>query len=261
VPVTKGWVSEAPDDRHSNVSFWPVPADAAPVELLVAGAVDVLFEVAVPILPVPVAELVDEVDAPAELLAERPPPPPVDGLNDAVGGLDDDAAPPAVAPLVELVAMLSIVAPRPAEPAEAPPVELPALAGAATVTVGALVSVAPEVTFAVSVPVLDKVLPDVTSDDCAAPDELVEDGGAAGKPCTPLPTWPCPPLPGVEPPTGSLALGLTVCAAAGCPASSTMANTAKIAFTPLQRRAGAPVPDRWLRRCASATVAPRRTRT
>jgi hypothetical protein len=240
--------------------------DAALVELLVAGAVDVLLAVAVPIAPAPVddppvLEPVDEPEVPDELVAERPPPP-VDGLNDMVGGMDDDDAPPALAPLAELVAMLSIVAPRPAEPAEAAPVELPVPAGVETDTVGALVSVAPEVTVADELPLLVNVWPDVTADDCAIPGGLAVEAGAVGRPGTPLPTCPCPPLPGVGPPVGSLAPGLTVCAAAGCATpSNTIATIAKSTFMSRQRRTGAPVPSRWLRRCASATVAARRTRT
>ena len=91
-------------------------------------------------------------------------------------------------------------------------------------------------------------------------DGLAVGDGAAGKPAAPLPTWPCPPLPGVGPPTGSLALGFMVCAAAGIAnANPAIANVARSAFTPRQREPRGRVPDRWLRRCASATVEARQT--
>jgi len=240
------------------------------VELFVASAVDVLLAVAVPVLladaaPGPVVT-VDVVVAVGPALVERPLPPPlVAGANDIVGGLTDDATLLAVAPLVELVATLSIVAPRPAEPAEAAPVDElppPELGGVETVTVGALVSVPPEVTVADGLePVLVNVWPEVTSDDWPAFVLVELDCGGAGKPCTPLPTWPCPPLPGVGPPIGSVAFGLTVCAATGrSMISNTIAASARTALMPQQRDQLVPVPDRWLRRCASATVTARRTR-
>lgn len=74
------------------------------------------------------------------------------------------------APLVELVAILSIVAPRPAVPAEAPPPDepppLPVLDDEVAVIVGVLVRVAPAVAVDDAlVPVLVKVRPDVTSED------------------------------------------------------------------------------------------------
>jgi len=172
----------------------------------------------------------------------------------------------AVAPLVELVAMLSIVAPRPALPADALPLDeallLPLLGGETAVTVGVLVRVAPEVTVAEAlVPVLVKVWPDVTCEDRAVLDGLAVGEGAAGKPATPLPTWPCPPLPGVGPPTGSIALGFAVCAAAGIAnANRAIASVARSAFMPRQHEPHGRVPDRWLRRCASATVEARQTR-
>ncbi len=87
------------------------------------------------------------------------------------------------------------------------------------------------------------------------------DAGGAGKPAAPPPTWPCPPLPGVGPPIGSVALGLTVCAAAGNANNRlATANAATNALMPRQHKAGVRVPRRWLRQGASATVAARRTR-
>ena len=256
MPSTKGCVSPAPDGRHNSVSLWPTPGEAALVELLVAGAVEVLFVVAVANVP-EAAE-----PAPAELPEEA-----ARGLL-AVTVLDVVVVVglAAVAPLVELVAMPSIVAPRPAVPAEAepPPDEpLPELGGVETVTVGVLVSVAPEVTEpAALLPVLVRVCPEVTADDGVALVVVEVDRGSVGSVTAPLPTWPCPELPGVGPPTGSVASGFTVCAAAGSAgisANPTAATMTRSALMPRQRGAGARVPDCWLRRCASATVGPRRT--
>jgi hypothetical protein len=165
--VTKGWVSDAPDARHSNVWFWPIPGAAAAVELLVAGAVVALLVVTVLIAPAPVVVEVVAVVVVELALVERPPlAAGVPAVN--VGTVVELVAVPplAVAALVELVAMLSIVAPRPADPAELAPVdELPlppdVLGGDDTVTVGVLVSVVPEVTVAAE-PALAKVWPDVT---------------------------------------------------------------------------------------------------
>lgn len=164
-----------------------MPGEAALVELLAAEPVDELF----------VAEPVDALFVVAPETEPKPPlpdapllrslcdVPPVElaaaeialdragriGAVDApvdevvvVVGLD------AVALLVELVAMLSIVAPRPALPADAMPLDeplpLPLPGGETAVTVGVLVRVAPEVTFAEAlVPVLVKVWPDVTCED------------------------------------------------------------------------------------------------
>jgi hypothetical protein len=161
--------------------------------LFVAGAAELLLAVAVLMPPVPVevappAPVVVDVVVAELVLAERPLPPLVAGVNDMVGGLVDEAAPLAVAPLVELVAILSIVAPCPAEPAEAVPVDEPV---PETVTVGALVSVPPEVTVAAGFsPVLVRVWPEVTSDDWPVFVLVELDGGGDGKPCTPLPTCP-----------------------------------------------------------------------
>jgi enoyl-CoA hydratase/carnithine racemase len=218
--------------------------------LLVAGAVDALFVVAVGIEPAPVEDEPSPVaDDPLPELAARL-------VEDAARALLvvvelDAVGLPAVAPLVELVAMLSTVTPRPAVPADAAPAldepPPPVLGGVETVTVGALVSVAPAATEAEELlPVLARVCPEVTDDDCDALDGVAVDGGAAGNPAAPLPTWPCPPLPGVGPPTASVASGFTVCAATG----SVSAN---------QGGRGERVPARWLRRGASATVAGRRT--
>lgn len=267
-----GCVSPAPDGRHSNVWLWPIPGDAALVELLVAGAVDALFAVAVPTEPAPVEdEPLPGVDVrPPELgarLAEEDMRPLLLLVVVALGGVAlGGVGLPAVAPLVELVATLSIVAPRPALPAEAeprldasPPPELGG--GAEAVTVGALVSVAPAVVEPdPPLPVLARVCPEVTADDCAVPDGIEVDGVAAGSPATPLPTWPCPPLPGVGPPTDLVAVGFTVCAATGSvSASQATAKTAAKLLMPRQHERGEQVPARWLRRGASATVAGRRT--
>jgi enoyl-CoA hydratase len=239
---------------------------------LVAGAVEVLFAVALGSEPLEDEPLLRSLCDPpvVELAAARLP------LDDAARELVVVDAPDeevvavvgleAVAPLVELVEMPSIVAPRPALPADAPPPDepppLPVLGGATAATVGALVRVAPEVTVEEAlVPVLVKVWPDVTWEDCVPLDGLAVEAGAAGKPAAPLPTWPCPPLPGVGPPTGSVALGFTVCATAGiASANAATTNAAKSTFMPRQHEAGRRVPRRWLRRCASATVAARRTR-
>lgn len=155
-----------------------MPGDAALVELLVAEAVDVLFVVALKTEPKPPlreAPLLRSLCAvpTAELATARLAPDPLRkvGVVDApvdevvvVVGLE------AVAPLVELVATLSIVAPRPALPADALPLDeallLPVLGGETAVTVGVLVSVAPEVALAEAlVPVLVKVWPDLTCED------------------------------------------------------------------------------------------------
>jgi hypothetical protein len=261
----KGCVSDAPDGRQSSVWLWPAPGDAALVELFVAGAVDALFVVAVGIEPAPVeVEPIPVADEPIPELAARlaeedtlPLPVAVELEFDAAGLL-------AVALLVELVATLSIVAPCPAVPADAAPAlddPPPVLGGVETVTVGVLVNVAPAVTEAEALlPVLVRVCPEVTDDDCAAADGVVVDGDAAGKPATPLPTWPWPPLPGVGPPTDSVVSEFTVCAAAGSvSASQAMAETATSALMLRQHEHGERVPARWLRHGASATVAGRRT--
>lgn len=135
-----------------------------------AGAVEVLFAVCVPLAPNPVEPVpeprVDE-DPPAERALPVRPPAAAEAAPDVVVDLNDDdvvlvEAVLAVAPLVELVAILSIVAPRPAEPAEAVPVDEPdlppldVLGGVETVTVGVLVKVAPVVAEA-PLPVLVKV--------------------------------------------------------------------------------------------------------
>jgi hypothetical protein len=163
-----------------------MPGDAAldellvaePVdELLVAEPVDPLFVVAPetepnpPLADAPLARSLCDV-LPAKLAAARLALDPArKGVVDApvdevvvVVGLE------AVAPLVELVAMLSIVAPRPALPADALPLDeallLPLLGGETAVTVGVLVRVAPAVPVAEAlVPVLVKVWPDVTCED------------------------------------------------------------------------------------------------
>jgi len=155
-----------------------MPGDAALVELLVAEAVDVLFVVALktepkpPLREAPLPRSLCTVPT-AEPATARLAPDPLEkvGVVDApadevvvVVGLE------AVAPLVELVATLSIVAPRPALPADALPLDealpLAVLGGETAVTVGVLVSVAPEVALAEALlPVLVKVWPDVTCED------------------------------------------------------------------------------------------------
>ena len=187
----KGCVSAAPDGKQSSVWLWPIPGDAALVELFVAGAVETLFVVAVGIEPAPVEDepipvaVVREPELAARLGEEEARALLVVELD--VVGL------PAVAPLVELVEMLSIVAPRPAEPADAAPAlddpPPPVLGGVETVTVGALVSVAPAGAEAEELlPVLARVCPEVTVDDCDAFDGIAVDDGAAGNPAAPLPT-------------------------------------------------------------------------
>jgi hypothetical protein len=169
VPSTKGCVSDAPEGRQSSVWFWPIPGAAALVELFVAGAAEALFVVAVALVPGAVEDEPDPVaDDPVLELAARL-------VEDAAWALLlvvelDVVVLLAVAPLVELVAMLSIVAPRPAVPADAVPAlddPLPEeLGGVDTVTVGALVRVAPEVTVIDGLlPVLLRVCPDVTWED------------------------------------------------------------------------------------------------
>lgn len=186
----------------------------------------------------------------------------VDRDDDVPAAVEPAAVEPAavelaeVALLVELVAILSIVAPRPAEPAEAAPVDEPdppprsELGGVEVVTVGVLVKVAP-VAAGPPLPVLVRVCPAVTADDCVVPDGGGLDAGGAGKPALPLPTWPCPPLPGVGPPTAWSA----DCASAGdAIASSAATNRGRIGFMARKRHASTPVPDRWLRRDGFATV-------
>ncbi|MGA8399189.1 MAG: hypothetical protein WB697_04830 [Stellaceae bacterium] len=168
-----GWVSEAPDGRHSSVWFWPILGDAALVELLVAGAAEVLFAVVLgsepePLLDKPLLRSLRDVPVP-ELAAARPPPDDaaralvvVDAPDKVDAPVEDDimvVGLDAVAPLVELVEIPSIVAPRPALPADAPPPDEPppppVFGAEVAVTVGVLVSVAPAVDE--FVPVLVKV--------------------------------------------------------------------------------------------------------
>ncbi|MFZ2007717.1 MAG: hypothetical protein WAV02_21720 [Stellaceae bacterium] len=168
-----GWVSEAPDGRHSSVWFWPILGDAALVELLAAGVVEVLFAVAVgsepePLLDEPLLRSLRDVPVP-ELAAARPPADDaaralvvVDAPDKVDAPSEEDVVvvgPEAVAPLVELVETPSIVAPRPAVPADAPPPDEPppppVLGAEVAVTVGVLVSVTPVVDE--FVPVLVKV--------------------------------------------------------------------------------------------------------
>jgi len=231
----------------------------------VAGAVDALFAVAVGTEPAPAeVDPTPVADDPAPELAARL----VEDAARAVFVVALDVAERdglgllAVALLVELVATLSIVAPRPGEPADAAPLDdppPPVLGGVAAVTVGVLVSVVPPATVDDAlIPVLVRVCPDATSADCAALEFVELDCGGAGSVTAPLPTWPWPPLPGVGPPTDSVVPGFTVCAAAGSvSASHAMAETATNALMLRQHEPSERVPARWLRHGASATVAGR----
>lgn len=231
--------------------------------MLVAGAVEALFVVAPEIAPPPVEDAPSPVPVPvlaaADDVRELPLLVIVEVEAVSVVGLLAGAL------LVALVAMPSIVAPRPALPADAaPPPDddpPPEPGGETAVTVGALVKVSPEVTVVDEpFPVLVKVAPEVAADDGLEAELLEVDLGRAGKVTAPLPTWPCPPLPGVGPPTASVASGLTLCAPAGkISASHAKAETTRNALMLRQREGRARVPDRWLRRCASATVASRQT--
>ena len=155
-----------------------MPGDAALVELLVAEAVDALFVVAPetepkpPLANAPLPRSLCGVPLP-ELAAARLARDPLGKIGVVDASVDEVVVVvglEAVAPLVELVATLSIVAPRPALPADALPLDeallLPVLGGETAVTVGVLVSVAPEVALAEAlVPVLVKVWPDLTCED------------------------------------------------------------------------------------------------
>lgn len=183
-----------------------MPGDAALVELLVAGAVDVLFPVALePKLPFEDEPLLRSLCDPpvAEPVVE--PPAPDDAAREPVAGAPDDVVLDDVEPvvvglaaaalLVELVAIPSIVAPRPALPADALPPEepppLPLLGGETAVTVGVLVKVAPEVTVAdAPVPVLVNVWPDVTCEDWAELLGVELDCDSVGSVTAPVATCP-----------------------------------------------------------------------
>lgn len=207
------------------------------VELFVAGAVDVLFAVALLNPPEPADVVPSPLPADVDPALEREddvrvlPPEPAEAELAVVVPDVELLAPVAAAPLVELVAILSIAAPRPALPAEALPLDDPPRLEpdeVVAVIVGVLVKVAPAVEE--SVPVLLRVCPEVTVEDCDGLDGRGTELGV-GSVTTPAPTWPCPPLPGVAPPTGSVAVGFTVCAAAGtASAKPTAANAAKNAF-------------------------------
>jgi len=206
---------------------------------------------AVPVAPVP--ERVPDAPVPAPN-AERP----------------EAGAPPVVDPpltvgaVVALVAIPSIVAPRPAPPAEAVPVVDPPLAvpgGELTPTVGVLVSVALEVDTtegerAGDVLVRVVLATPVVVDEAGDGEFAGVDPTGLGNVTAPVPTCPLTDEPGVGPPTGSDAVGLTVCAAAGSARpSDAAARSTRTAFMPRQHRRRAAVPDRWLRRGASGTVA------
>src|SRR5215469_13594384 len=110
-----------------------MPGDAALVELLVAEAVDALFVVALetepkpPLANAPLPRSLCGVPLP-ELAAARLARDPLGKIGVVDASVDEVVVVvglEAVTPLVELVAMLSIVAPRPALPPDALPLAAP----------------------------------------------------------------------------------------------------------------------------------------
>ena len=187
--------------------------------MLVAGAAEALFVVAPEIAPAPVEDAREGPVPCAGVRSRRRRRTTYRGCRYSLS-IEVEAVPVvgllAGALLVELVAMPSIVAPRPALPADAapPPDDPPPEPGGETaVTVGALVKVSPEVTVVDEpFPVLVKVAPEVAADAFETEAELLEVDSqpkSFGKVTAPLPTWPCPPLPGIGPPTAWVASGLT----------------------------------------------------